>query len=80
MILVAGWIAGVVAKRLGVSMLVGFVSVGLSTFIGLIVGALAGYFGGVVDLVGLVGYYTLVSMTLNVFEVGLPDGEAELLD
>ena len=36
--------------------------------------------GGVVDLVGLVGYYTLVSMTLNVFEVGLPEGEAELLD
>lgn len=35
---------------------------------------------GVVDLVGLVGYYTLVSMTLNIFEVGLPDGEAELLD
>ena len=36
--------------------------------------------GGVVDLVGLVGYYTLVSMTLNIFEVGLPEGEAELLD
>jgi 4-carboxymuconolactone decarboxylase len=36
--------------------------------------------GGVVDLVGLVGYYTLVSMTLNVFEVGLPEGESELLD
>jgi 4-carboxymuconolactone decarboxylase len=34
---------------------------------------------GVVDLVGLVGYYTLVSMTLNVFEVGLPEGETELL-
>ena len=34
---------------------------------------------GVVDLVGLVGYYTLVSMTLNVFEVGLPEGEPELL-
>ncbi len=27
----------------------------------------------VVDLVGLAGYYTLISMTLNVFEVGLPD-------
>jgi len=35
---------------------------------------------GVVDLVGLVGYYGLVSFTLNVFEVGLPEGEAELLD
>ncbi len=30
---------------------------------------------GVVDLVGIVGYYGLVSMTLNVFDVGLPDGE-----
>ena len=29
---------------------------------------------GVVDLVGVVGYYGLVSMTLNVFEVALPDG------
>ena len=29
---------------------------------------------GVVDLVGIVGYYGLVSMTLNVFEVGLPEG------
>lgn len=35
---------------------------------------------GVVDLVGLVGYYGLVSFTLNVFQVGLPEGEAELLD
>lgn len=34
---------------------------------------------GVVDLVGTVGYYTLVSMTLNVFEVALPDGVAEPL-
>lgn len=33
----------------------------------------------VVDLVGLAGYYTLISMTLNVFEVGLPpDAHAEL--
>lgn len=31
---------------------------------------------GVVELVGLLGYYTLVSMTLNAFEIGLPDGEA----
>jgi 4-carboxymuconolactone decarboxylase len=30
---------------------------------------------GVVDLVGIVGYYGLVSMTLNVFEVSLPAGE-----
>ena len=29
---------------------------------------------GVVDLVGIVGYYALVSMTLNVFEVPLPPG------
>lgn len=35
---------------------------------------------GVVDLVGLLGYYTLVSMTLNVYEVQLPDGEEEPLD
>jgi 4-carboxymuconolactone decarboxylase len=34
---------------------------------------------GVVDLVGLVGYYGLVSMTLNVFETPLPPGEAEPL-
>ena len=31
---------------------------------------------GVVELVGLLGYYTLVSMTLNAFEFGLLDGEA----
>jgi len=31
---------------------------------------------GVVDLVGLLGYYTLVAMTLNAFEIGLPEGEA----
>ncbi len=30
---------------------------------------------GVVDLVGIVGYYSLVSLTLNVFDVALPDGE-----
>jgi len=34
---------------------------------------------GVVDLVGVAGYYCLVSMTLNVFDVGLPPGESELL-
>lgn len=29
---------------------------------------------GIVDLVAIVGYYTLVSMTLNVFEVEVPEG------
>lgn len=33
----------------------------------------------VVDLTGLLGYYTLISMTINVFEVPLPEGtEPEL--
>lgn len=30
---------------------------------------------GTVELVGLLGYYTLVSMTLNAFDVALPEGE-----
>ena len=30
--------------------------------------------GRVVDLVGVCGYYCLVSMTLNVFDMPLPDG------
>ena len=30
---------------------------------------------GVVELVILLGYFTLVSMSLNVFEVPVPDGE-----
>jgi 4-carboxymuconolactone decarboxylase len=30
---------------------------------------------GVVELVGLLGYYALVSMTLNTFDVELPEGE-----
>ncbi len=30
---------------------------------------------GVVELVGLLGYYTLVAMTLNAFELGMPAGE-----
>ena len=30
---------------------------------------------GIVDLVGIVGYYCLVSATLNVFDMPLPDGE-----
>ncbi len=32
---------------------------------------------GVIDLVGVCGYYMLVSMTLNVFEMALPPGEPE---
>ena len=30
---------------------------------------------GVVELVGILGYYTLVAMTLNAFDIGLPAGE-----
>lgn len=30
---------------------------------------------GFVEVIGLVGYYTLVSMTLNAYEFGLPEGE-----
>ncbi|MDB5842090.1 MAG: carboxymuconolactone decarboxylase family protein [Herminiimonas sp.] len=33
----------------------------------------------VVELVGLLGYYTMVSMTLNVFDIGVPEGEADPL-
>jgi 4-carboxymuconolactone decarboxylase len=29
---------------------------------------------GVVDLVGILGYYGLISMTINAFEVPLPEG------
>ena len=32
--------------------------------------------GGLVELVTLAGYYTLVAFTLNAFEVPLPGGEA----
>ncbi|MEE2803547.1 MAG: carboxymuconolactone decarboxylase family protein [Pseudomonadota bacterium] len=35
---------------------------------------------GVVDLVGIVGYYCLVSATLNVFDMPLPEGESPPLD
>lgn len=35
--------------------------------------------GGVIDLIGVVGYYGLVSFTLNVFEVPVPEGEVEPL-
>lgn len=35
---------------------------------------------GVVDLVGVLGYYTLVAMTLNTFEIGLPEAtQADLI-
>lgn len=34
----------------------------------------------VVDLTGLLGYYTLISMTINVFEVPPPDGMAPELE
>ncbi len=34
---------------------------------------------GLVDVVGIVGYYGLVSMTLNIFEIGVPDGVDEPL-
>ena len=34
---------------------------------------------GVVEVIGLCGYYTMVSMTLNTFEFGLPDGEVSEL-
>lgn len=33
---------------------------------------------GLVDLVGIVGYYALVSLTLNAFEVPVPDGSLPL--
>jgi 4-carboxymuconolactone decarboxylase len=35
---------------------------------------------GVVELTALVGYYTMVSMTLNAHGIPLPDGEAEPLE
>jgi 4-carboxymuconolactone decarboxylase len=43
--------------------------------------AVATAFGprGVVEVVGICGYYTLVSMTLNAFEVPLPEGETSEL-
>jgi 4-carboxymuconolactone decarboxylase len=34
---------------------------------------------GVVDLTGLVGYYSMVAMTLNAFQVPLPEGTKPLL-
>jgi 4-carboxymuconolactone decarboxylase len=43
--------------------------------------AVAQRFGarGVVELTGVIGYYTMVSMTLNVHDVPLPDGVADQL-
>ena len=35
---------------------------------------------GVVDVVGIIGYYGLVSVTLNAFEMALPDGEKKPFD
>jgi 4-carboxymuconolactone decarboxylase len=35
---------------------------------------------GVLELVSLMGYYGLISMTLNTFEVPLPEGEAKPLE
>ncbi len=35
---------------------------------------------GVVDLVGIMGYYALIAMSLNIFEEPLPDGVAPPLD
>ena len=34
---------------------------------------------GVVEVIGLCGYYTMVSMTLNTFEFELPEGEEKEL-
>ena len=34
---------------------------------------------GLVEVIGLCGYYTMVSMTLNTFEFGLPDGQVSEL-
>jgi hypothetical protein len=34
---------------------------------------------GVVELTALIGYYTMVSMTLNAHEIPLPDGAQALL-
>ena len=34
---------------------------------------------GLVEIIGLCGYYTMVSMTLNTFEFGLPDGQVSEL-
>ena len=35
---------------------------------------------GLVDLIGILGYYTLISMTLNAFAVENPDGSTPFAD
>jgi 4-carboxymuconolactone decarboxylase len=30
---------------------------------------------GLVEVIAIIGYYTLIGNTLNVFQVGLPEGE-----
>lgn len=35
---------------------------------------------GVVELTAVIGYYTMVSMTLNAREISLPEGVAPRLD
>ena len=35
---------------------------------------------GMVELVGILGYYSLVALTLNAFEIGLPDAAAPELE
>ncbi len=35
---------------------------------------------GMVDLVGILGYYSLVALTLNAFEIGMPDAFAPELE
>ncbi len=35
---------------------------------------------GMVELVGILGYYSLVAMTLNTFEIGLPESRAPELE
>jgi 4-carboxymuconolactone decarboxylase len=34
---------------------------------------------GIVEIIGLCGYYTMVSMTLNTFEFELPEGQVSEL-
>ena len=34
---------------------------------------------GIVEIIGLCGYYTMVSMTLNTFEFDLPEGQVSEL-
>ncbi len=34
---------------------------------------------GIVEIIGLCGYYTMVSMTLNTFEFPLPEGHVSEL-